>query len=174
MTLILGCYFFRFYSIYFWYTDNNLISKALSAHPIPFRSSSLVLPKHDPQVTFDPAMSIKRSLQKHFWWNQFSLDEQNESFLDLSDSLILKIFSSSVSVMETPSCKLLNSQTINDIYSSMTDNWFSMVSEGELCCNLLKIAPFCFFTIQVQKGFFLFSFNESVYFLLWKVYCTVP
>lgn len=57
--------------------------------------------------------------------------------------------------------KLLNSQTINDIYGSMTDNWFSMVSEGELCCNLLKIAPFCFFTIQVQKGFFLF-FNESI------------
>lgn len=57
--------------------------------------------------------------------------------------------------------KLLNSQTINDIYGSMTDNWFSMVSEGELCCNLLKIAPFCFFTIQIQKGFFLF-FNESI------------
>lgn len=69
--------------------------------------------------------------------------------------------------------KLLNSQTINDIYSSMTDNWFSMVSEGELCCNLLKIAPFCFFTSP--KRFLLF-FNESACLLsLVKslLYCTI-
>lgn len=55
--------------------------------------------------------------------------------------------------------KLLNSQTINDIYSSMTDNWFSMVSEGKLCCNLLKIAPFFFLPYKSKKAssFFLMS-----------------
>lgn len=124
-------------SIYFWYTDNNLISKALSAHPIPFRSSSLVLLKHDHK-----SLSIQQWASKGLFRNIF--DEISSAWMSKTSLFWTSVTHSSCRFFRAQSplwrpqvvpCsdKLLNSQTINDIYSSMTDNWFSMVSEGELC-----------------------------------------